>query len=80
MFLPTLVHHTLPVTTVDWQFNIKPWLRVCGHGFSFAHFAGSLPPTGDNIHRASGGGNCAPDDSVQNGNSTEIRGEHYGLV
>lgn len=58
------------------------WLHICGHGFSFEQFLRLCRSLGrhspHDVRLATG--DCTPDNSVQNGNGTEIGEAHYGLV
>ena len=65
-----------------WLAVFIPWLRVRGHGFSFEQFlrlCRSLRRHSTHDVRLATG-DCTPDNSVQNGNGTEIGEAHYGLV
>ena len=65
-----------------WLAVFIPWLRVRGHGFSFEQFLRLCRSLGrhspHDVRLATG--DCTPDNSVQNGNGTEIGEAHYGLV
>lgn len=65
-----------------WLAVFIPWLRIRGHGFSFGYFADLAALWDDTPHMTCGWqqGDCTPDNSVQNGNGTEIGEAHYGLV
>lgn len=65
-----------------WLAVFIPWLHICGHGFSFEQFLRLCRSLGrhspHDVRLATG--DCTPDNSVQNGNGTEIGEAHYGLV
>ena len=76
-----LVHPILPVTAFGWQFLYRGCIFVVTV-FLLSNFSGFAALWDDTPHMTCGWqqGDCTPDNSVQNGNGTEIGEAHYGLV
>lgn len=76
-----LVHPILPVTAFGWQFLYRGCVFVVTV-FLLSNFSGFAALWDDTPHMTCAWqqGDCTPDNSVQNGNGTEIGEAHYGLV
>ena len=76
-----LVHPILPVTAFGWQFLYRGCIFVVTV-FLLSNFSGFAALWDDTPHMTCGWqqGTAPPDNSVQNGNGTEIGEAHYGLV